>query len=128
MHPETVLQINIVEALSFYSRQNNFLYFYIPNEQFFRSLKKGKGQGLTQKEAAEIMTLKKMGLLPGVSDLVVLKNGKAFCLEVKSAKREQSDNQILFQDWCDNHGIPYAIIRGVDEALRQLEEWGVIEK
>ena len=49
----------------------------------------------------------KMGFLPGISDLIILQNGKAFCIELKTDKGKQSKGQIIFESNCKKTFIPY---------------------
>lgn len=126
MTPETVLQISIVSALSLYAARYNFLFFHVPNESF--SLGAAGRGAFSSRDHARLTTLKKMGLLPGVSDLVILSRGRAYCLEVKTQTGSQSDAQKLFERRCHETGIPYAVVRSVDEAIKKLKEWEVIGK
>lgn len=53
----------------------------------------------------------------GHADLAVYKDGKAWMLEVKGKVGRQSDSQRKFSDCCLRHGVPYAIVRSVVEAV-----------
>ena len=137
---EQTIQINIVSALSSMANLNQFIYFSVPNEATIKAIfltnadrlikdvhgKKQLPQWITNLMNALITLLKKMGLLPGVSDLIILQTGRAYCMEVKTASGEQSDSQILFEQWCIDNGVPYAVVRSVDEAILQLRKWGVV--
>lgn len=131
MKPETRLQISIVEMLSIYSQRYGFLFFAVPNEGFltawFASGGADSGRGKKGvKMNAMLTSLKKMGMTPGVSDLVIGCDGKMFCLEVKGDKGVQSENQVRFQQWCERTGVPYEVVRSVDETLGVLKRWGVV--
>jgi len=86
MKPETLLQIQIVEYLSLIAQKNDFIFFSIPNE--------GAMTGAGGKLPFALMTtLKKMGMLPGVPDLCIIKNGRAYFMEVKTEKGVLSKQQ-----------------------------------
>ena len=58
--------------------------------------------------------LNQTGLIPGVSDLILLYNGKVFCIELKKDNRAvQSQNQKEWQAQVESQGIPYFIIRSL---------------
>jgi hypothetical protein len=121
---ETSIQISIVEILSLLCRQHNFLFFSVPNEGF---MKAATGKGFMSKlDNALLMLLRKMGMTPGASDLVIGKRGRMFCLEVKAPGGTVSENQRTFCAWCERTGIPYRVVYSVQETLGQLRAWGVI--
>jgi len=86
MKPETLLQIQIVEYLSLIASKNDFIFFSIPNEG---AMTAGKGKV----DYALMTTLKKMGMLPGIPDLCIIKNGRAYFMEVKTEKGKLSKQQ-----------------------------------
>ena len=61
-----------------------------------------------------------MGYVKGQPDLIVLKNGKFWLLELKSEKGKQSIEQIEYQKLCEVNGIDYIVIRNLED-LKQLE-------
>lgn len=115
---ESVIQVSIVNYLSMICRQYGFLFFSVPNE----SITSGK----TGKDFGRAINLKKMGVLPGVSDLVIGHNGKMYCLEVKNENGKQSTRQKNFEQWCAECGIPYVLVRSVDDVHEALKEWGIV--
>ncbi len=101
MKKETEIHIQIVEYLSYLSIANNFFFFSIPNESFMMGLQASKG--IKSRIAYGILSvLKKMGLVPGMPDLCILKNGldsgkNCFFIEVKDEKGKLSKSQkIIF--------------------------------
>ena len=123
MKPETTLQILIVETLSILAARHKFVFFSVPNEAYQLGM---AAKAATTRDHARMMTLKKMGLTPGVSDLIVLHNGRAFCLEVKTGTGRQSAEQVTFQTAVERIGVPYQVVRSVDEAIETLITWEVI--
>jgi len=123
MKPETTLQILIVETLSILAARHKFVFLSVPNEAYQLGM---AAKAATTRDHARMMTLKKMGLTPGVSDLIVLHNGRAFCLEVKTGTGRQSAAQVTFQTAVERIGVPYQVVRSVDEAIEMLITWEVI--
>lgn len=116
---ESVIQESIVNFLSMICRQYGFLFFSVPNEATVR--------GVEGKDFGRAINLKKMGVLPGVSDLIIGCRGKMYCLEVKNEKGKQSDRQKFFEAWCADCGIPYILVRSVDDVHEALKEWGIVK-
>ena len=120
---ESIIQEQIANALSALSSRYGFVYFSIPNEGALATGRTGDS-----KQFARLATLKKMGMRPGASDLVLGWQGKMYCLEVKNETGEQSTDQLLFEAWCLRAGIPYVVVRGVDDVMYWLREWGIIPR
>ena len=116
---ESVIQESIVNFLSMICRQYRFLFFSVPNESITT--------GTEGKDFGRAINLKKMGVLPGVSDLVIGYRGKMYCLEVKNEKGKQSDRQKNFERWCADCCIPYVLVRSVDDVHEALKEWGIVK-
>ena len=95
-----------------YLRSRGIFCHSCPNE--------GAGRGGAIR-TAQLVT---MGLFPGVGDLVVWWNTaggvRIGYLEVKTATGRQSDRQRHFQDMCENHGIPYAVVRSVEDVREYM--------
>ena len=130
MHPETILQINIVETLSLLAAQNHFTFFAVPNEAFSlgtanKNTNYGKNH-FTQKDHARMMMLKKMGMLPGVSDLVLISKNDVLFLEIKTPKGTQSENQKIFENRIDKTCGYYYVVRAVDDVIEVLRSHGII--
>ncbi len=116
---ESVIQESIVNFLSLICRQYGFLFFSVPNESITT--------GTEGKDFGRAINLKKMGVLPGVSDLVIGCRGKMYCLEVKNEKGKQSDRQKNFEAWCTECGIPYVLVSSVDDVQKTLNGWGIVK-
>jgi hypothetical protein len=79
-----------------------------------------------RRNAREAGRLKSFGVLPGVSDLVLVQKGKAFFLELKAPKGRLSESQIIFQSAVNSAGCCASTAYGIDEALDILNRWGLI--
>lgn len=75
----------------------------------------------------EAKKLKAMGVQPGVGDVVIIRKGATYMLELKTMKGRISTNQKLAQQLVRAAGGHYEIVRGIDAALDQLVAWGVIQ-
>ena len=91
---EATIQKEIVN----YCKLNKILIFCVPNEAT-KSNSKFIG----------------MGVLPGVSDLVLILQNKIIFVELKTHKGIQSENQKAFESKVDNLGHQYIIICSIDE-------------
>lgn len=100
---EDEIQMQIVDWMNLMG----IVCFHIPNER--------------NSSVANMRRLKKLGLLPGVSDLEVWVpvkgNTKTVYMEVKRHDGKQSEKQKLFQAKCEKAGHPYHIVRSLDEAI-----------
>lgn len=56
-----------------------------------------------------------IGMMAGVSDLIVLANGNCFFVEVKDDKGRQQPKQIEFEQQVEGQGFPYIIVRSLDD-------------
>lgn len=72
--------------------------------------------------------LKKMGVRPGVADLMLIlpPEGHSAALELKVNDNRASVAQGDFAADCRNAGATYAIAWDIDQALAILEAWGAI--
>lgn len=55
------------------------------------------------------------GLLSGVSDLIVVMQGKVLFIEVKTPTGKQSQKQVRFQYLVEKFGFPYYLVRSFTE-------------
>jgi hypothetical protein len=128
---ESVIQTQIVAWLSLVARRYEFLFASVPNEGMMTAALMGS---LPKSALFGMLTkFKKMGMTPGFSDLVIGWQGRMFCMEVKTFDVEGKptqlrDNQRTFAAWCASCGIPYRVVRSLDEAQRVMVEWGIIQR
>lgn len=74
----------------------------------------------------EAINLKRQGVKPGVSDVILLipKGGFAsLCLEFKTKTGKQSDEQKEFQKQAEMCGSKYVIVRSVKDAIDEMKEY-----
>lgn len=114
---ESDIQTQIVGLLSYHAKRNHYIFFSVPNEHDLS----GAGN-----RYAKINKLKKMGLTPGAPDLVIIKAGVAFLMEVKTPKGVVSDNQHRFMARCGETDTHYVIVRSYEQAAAVLKQWGIM--
>lgn len=57
----------------------------------------------------------------GIADLIILGGpNRITFLEVKAPKGRQSDKQKDFEALCIKHGVKYAVVRSVGEAIKSV--------
>ncbi len=108
---ESDLQISVIEYLKLVKPKA--FYFHVPN---------GGRRG--KREAAEF---KRMGVQPGVSDLLfLLPGGRVGAIELKLPKGRQSDAQKAFAETCDELDVKYVVAHSIEEVAQTLREWGCL--
>ena len=75
----------------------------------------------------EAKIMKGLGVKAGVADLILLHNGEAFALELKTEKGRASDAQLKFATAWQLAGGSSYIANGLDEALAVLKTWGLLK-
>jgi hypothetical protein len=65
-----------------------------------------------------------MGVHPGFADLIVLCDGRALFLELKSLKGRLSPAQETFRDVVLAQGFGWSLVRSLDDALGALADHG----
>lgn len=107
-HEESVIQAGICRTL----QEAGVFFFSIPNE--------GAGDDRRRQ-----MTMMAMGLRPGVADLCVWwpkEDGLVTVgfLEVKTRNGRQSTSQRKFEMLCRIRGVPYSVVRSVEDVEGML--------
>jgi len=73
----------------------------------------------------EASLLKWTGVLAGVPDLAIVAGGRAFFVEVKTAKGRLSDAQREMIGKLESLGAPVAIAKSIDDARAAFAKWGI---
>jgi hypothetical protein len=115
---ESAIQTSLVEYLHLMAQSRGFLFFAVPNE--------GMGKAQSGAGMGRMMRLRRMGLRSGVADLVIVKDGRAYFLEMKRRLGKQSANQLEFEADAIRAGAEYAVAHSFDEALKILKNWEVL--
>lgn len=115
---ESEIQTAVVDYLNL-AIVPSVLFFSVPNE----ALGRAKSQG----GIARMARLKRMGLRPGVADMVFVKDGRAYFLEMKRRTGKQSTSQLFFEADAIKAGASYAVAHSIDEAINQLKAWKIVK-
>lgn len=114
---ESDIQEQCVEWLSRVAAKYPIGFHSVPNEgALYSDSRKSKAQ------YAKLAKLKRMGLTPGVGDLVLFHQGRLYYAEVKKPGKPQSPKQIEFQKWCARCGVPYRLIHSLHEMRIYVRE------
>lgn len=89
-----------------------------------------------QRSRASWAVQQAMGFIRGVPDVMILDEGfrvhggkiapTTYFIELK-ADTLLSDAQREFRDWCQDHGIPFAVVRSLDALQALLGEWRLLD-
>lgn len=78
------------------------------------------------RDVREAVKLKRMGVVPGVPDLIVFLDGAFVCgFEIKTQKGRLSAEQHGFQGAMRKLGFRVATVRGIDETRQALASWAI---
>jgi hypothetical protein len=110
-HPEQNLQRALVDHLRARARPN--VYWFHP----------ANGGARTAIEGA---ILKACGVRAGTPDLILVRGGKTFALELKATGGGLSPTQREAHDELRRAGAEVATAVGIDDAIGQLERWQLL--
>lgn len=79
-----------------------------------------------KRSPVEAAIFKAMGVRAGVSDLILVRMGKVYALELKTEQGRASEAQMEFLSDIDRAGAFTAMPAGLDAALATLEAWGLL--
>jgi hypothetical protein len=68
-----------------------------------------------------------LGTTRGTPDLLIVADGKAYFLELKSAGGRVTDEQRACHCALRGAGATVAVATGVDAAIAQLKDWGLLK-
>jgi hypothetical protein len=109
--PEAAIQRAVVQHLRARGRPG-LVFFAVENGGYRRPI--------------EAAIMKSLGVLPGVSDLVLLHEGKTYFLELKSDNGRLSEHQQAFLASANAAGGYACAAHGLDRAIACLESWGLL--
>ena len=109
---EAQIHCAVVEYLERFGKPGVF-WFHVPNGELRARATGGK--------------LKAMGTRKGVPDLIFIKDGQTFALELKRPGQHPSaDQRIAMRDMAAA-GAEVSVVHGLDYALDTIREWGLAE-
>jgi hypothetical protein len=117
-HPEADLQVQVADILRLYQDPRKFVFTSAPNE-LMGSARSGAG-------LARMARFRKMGMRAGWADLTIIRDGKAYLLELKTPTGTMSEKQKTFRTDAIAAGAEYAVARTLEQAVSALALWGMI--
>jgi len=115
---ESDIQIQVADWLRLHEASCGFIFWATPNESM--------GEARTGAGLGRMARLKRMGLRSGVADIVIVKAGRAYFLEMKALGGRQSEKQILFEGEAKLAGAKYAVAHTFVAAQKIIREWAII--
>jgi hypothetical protein len=76
--------------------------------------------------AIEAAIFKSLGVVPGTPDVIAVKDGRTYALELKAAGGKLSDAQRTTLETMHAAGAIVGVATGIDEALQWLEGQGLL--
>lgn len=86
--------------------------FHVPNGGYRRPI--------------EAAILKGLGTKAGVPDIIAIRDGHTYALELKATGNKPTPTQSETMAVMERAGATVAVAVGLDDALRQLEQWGLL--
>lgn len=71
--------------------------------------------------------LKDMGAMSGAPDILIIKNGKVFGLELKLPKGVVSKTQKNFHELADKAGMPIRVCRSMSDVAQALNSFNIVK-
>lgn len=94
--------------------------WHTPNGAFYGGKRSGKGVAIQGSIMAGL------GVRAGVSDILLVHEGKIFALELKAEGGRATEQQLKFLSDMEQAGAFTALPTGLDAALATLESWGLL--
>ena len=74
----------------------------------------------------EAAIMKSLGTVAGVPDIIAIREGHTFALELKADGGKPSAKQIETMGQMEDAGVTVTLAVGLDAAIAQLESWGLL--
>jgi hypothetical protein len=74
----------------------------------------------------EAAILKGLGVVAGVPDVIAVRDGRIYALELKAPNGRLSESQRATHSVMLKAGVQVAVAYNLDDALRQLEAWKIL--
>lgn len=63
-------------------------------------------------------------MIHGAPDFLFVSSAGAWAIEMK-VNGKQTDNQVAFEIWCNEHGVPYAVCTSLEGVQEKIKAWGL---
>ena len=111
--PEAAIQRTVIDHVRWRHFPGCF-WFHVPNGGHRRPV--------------EAAILQSLGASAGVPDLIFVHDAQVFALELKARGRQPTPTQLATMNAMRAAGATVAVAHGVDEAIAQLEAWGLLRR
>jgi hypothetical protein len=78
------------------------------------------------RKPAEAAILKGLGVVSGVPDIIAIKDGRTYALELKASGGRPTESQLAIISKMEAAGAFCCIAEGLDRSLTVLETWGLL--
>lgn len=109
--PEQAIQTAVVAHLRLRGKPG-LVFFHVPNGGARRPI--------------EAAILKRIGVRAGVSDLILIYQGKIYALELKADGGRPTEAQLDFISDMNQAGAFACVCEGLDRAIAVLKQWGLV--
>lgn len=79
-----------------------------------------------KRKPIEAAIMKGLGVTAGVPDVIAIKDGRAYGLELKADDGRPTPRQLETLQKMQAAGATVALVQGLDAALAKIEEWGLV--
>jgi hypothetical protein len=79
-----------------------------------------------KRKPIEAAIMRGLGVTAGVPDVIAIKDGRVFAMELKADGGKMTDTQLAMARDLIGAGAEFACCAGLDAALRQIETWGLV--
>lgn len=79
-----------------------------------------------KRKPIEAAIMKGLGVTAGVPDVIAIKGGRTYALEIKTEDGRLTDHQLDVGEKLLAAGAEWCCARGLTAAIRQIEEWGLV--
>jgi hypothetical protein len=109
--PEQIIQRAVFQHLKARKTPGTFA-FAVPNGGYRRPI--------------EAAIMKSLGTIAGVPDIICIREGHTFALELKADGGKPSAKQIETMAEMEKAGATVTLATGLNAAIAQLEAWGIL--
>lgn len=79
-----------------------------------------------KRKQIEAAIMKGLGVTAGVPDVIAIRDGHCYGLEIKSDDGKLSPRQTESIEAMERAGATVVVTKGLNEAIRQIERWGLV--
>lgn len=117
--PEQQLHRAVIDHLRLCAAPNVF-YFHVPSGIYAGGKRTKDGTPI------QAIIMKSLGWIAGLPDIMCIKDGKLYAIELKSLTGRLTSVQVSTISAMRNAGVEVSVAKNIDEALNVLEAWGML--